>query len=298
MARFEGIITPMITPFNRDEDQSINYEAGEMLVEKLISGGVKGVFPFGTNGEFHVCSFDEKIEFSKFVIEKTAGRVPVFVGTGSCSTKEAIELSQKAEEIGADALSVICPYFVKPTVEDLEGYFREVAASVKIPIILYNIPGNTGTNIPPELVAKLVDVPNIAGIKDSSGNMENLQAYLDAVEGKEFDVLVGSDSKILPALKLGAVGAIAGTSNLITEQVVDLYNAFKEGDLERAQMRQDDIEPLRNVIHLGAQPSMIKRALEFCGIPVGPCRKPTMESTPEKDVEVRAMLDHYGFDHE
>ncbi|MBQ6394966.1 MAG: 4-hydroxy-tetrahydrodipicolinate synthase [Atopobiaceae bacterium] len=298
MARFEGIITPMITPFNRDEEQSINYEAGEMMVEKLIAGGVKGIFPFGTNGEFHVCSFEEKIDFSKFVIEKVAGRVPVFVGTGACSTKEAIALSKAAEEIGADALSVICPYCVKPTLVDLEGYFREIAESVKIPIILYNIPGNTGTNYPAELVAKLMEIPNIVGVKDSSGTMDNLKSYVEVAEGKEFDVLVGSDSKIYPALKLGAVGAIAGTSNLITENIVGLYNAVMAGDDARAQELQADIEPLRDVIHLGAQPSMIKRALELSGIPVGPARKPTVESTPEKDEQVRAMLDHYGIAHE
>lgn len=298
MARFEGIITPMVTPFNRDEGQTINYEAGEMLVEKLIEGGVKGLFPFGTNGEFHVCTFEEKIAFSKFVIEKAAGRVPVFVGTGSCSTAEAIQLSQEAEAIGASALSVICPYFVKPTEDDLIGYFKDVAASVKIPIILYNIPGNTGTNLSQRVLQELIDIPNVAGIKDSSGNMDNLQGYLDVAEGKEFDVLVGSDSKIYPALKLGAVGSIAGTSNLITPNVVGIYDAVMAGDDARAQELQADIEPLRDVIHLGAQPSMIKRALELSGIPVGPCRKPILDSTPEKDEKVRAMLDHYGIAHE
>lgn len=298
MARFEGIITPMVTPFNRDEGQTINFDAGAQLVEKLIDGGVSGVFPFGTNGEFHVCTPEEKISFSRFVIERVDGRVPVFVGTGSCSTREAIQLSQEAEAAGATALSVICPYFVKPKREDLIGYFSEVAASVKIPVILYNIPGNTGTNLPADVVAELADVPNICGIKDSSGDMDNLKGYLDATEGKGFEVLVGSDSKIMPALKLGAAGAIAGTSNLITEQVVALYEATKAGDDERAAQLQEDINPLREVIHLAAQPAMVKRALELSGIPVGPARLPTRDATPEQDEKVRAMLDHYGIAHE
>ena len=112
MSTFSGVIVPMVTPFNRDADQTINYEAGEQLVEKLIAGGASGIFTFGSNGEFHLCTPDEKIDFSKFVIEKVAGRVPVYVGTGSCSTHDAIEMSKRAEAVGADALSVINPYFM------------------------------------------------------------------------------------------------------------------------------------------------------------------------------------------
>ena len=298
MAQFEGIITPMVTPFNRDEVQTINYDACAQLVERLIEGGVSGIFPLGTNGEFHVCTAQEKIELTKFVVERVAGRVPVFSGTGSCSTREAIELSQAAEAAGVTALSVICPYFVKPTAKDLLGYFRDVAASVSCPVILYNIPGNTGTNIPREVLAELAEIDNVRGIKDSSGDLENLKGYLEAAEGKGVDVLVGSDSKILAGLELGATGAIAGTSNLITEQVVGLYDAFKADDRERAAELQADIEPLRDVIHLGAQPSMVKRALELAGVPVGPCRLPILDATPEQDERVRAMLDHYGIAHE
>ena len=130
MSTFKGVIVPMVTPFNRDEEQSINYEAAEQLLEKLISEGADGIFTFGSNGEFHVCNPDEKIMFSKFIIEKTAGRLPVYVGTGACSTKEALYMSREAEAIGADALSVINPYFLGISDQQLVEYFKTVAASV------------------------------------------------------------------------------------------------------------------------------------------------------------------------
>ncbi len=297
MAQFEGIITPMITPFNRDEGQTINYDATEQMIEKLIAGGVKGIFVFGSNGEFHVCSPEEKVALTKFVVEKVAGRVPVFSGTGACSTKEAIQLSRDCEAAGADALSVINPYLIQPSDAELAEHYKMIAASVKVPIILYNIPKSTGRNLSRELVAELAHIDNIRGIKDSSGDMDNLKGYLEAAEGNNMDVLVGSDSKIKPAVELGASAAIAGTSNLITEQVVALFNAAATGDEAKAAELQADLEALRDVLHLGTVPTMIKRSIELSGIPVGPARFPAGESTPEKDVKVREMLDHYGIAH-
>ena len=129
----------MVTPFRRDEGQTINYEAGEQLVERIIAGGASGIFTFGSNGEFHVCTPDEKIEFSKFVIERVAGRVPVYVGTGSCSTREAVEMSKRAEDAGASAVSVINPYFMKVSDAEVEGYYEAVAESVKIPVLTFII---------------------------------------------------------------------------------------------------------------------------------------------------------------
>lgn len=202
MSTFKGVIVPMVTPFNRDEEQSINYEAAEQLLEKLISEGADGIFTFGSNGEFHVCNPDEKIKFSKFIIEKTAGRLPVYVGTGACSTKEALYMSREAEAIGADALSVINPYFLGISDQQLVEYFKTVAASVKIPVLLYNIPKGTGKNISKEAVEQLVTIENIKGIKDSSGDIDNLKDYLDAAAGHDVDVLVGSDGKILRLMLL------------------------------------------------------------------------------------------------
>ena len=187
MATFSGVIVPMVTPFNRDENQSINYEAGEQLVEKLIAGGASGIFTFGSNGEFyHVCNPDERIEFSRFVIEKglpaafRRGRTWALV---HCSTRDAVEMPKRAEAIGADALSVINPYFMGISDDQIKGYFETVAASVSIPVMLYNIPKSTGKNIPASVVAEVAQIDNVRGVKDSSGDMENLKSYIEASAG-------------------------------------------------------------------------------------------------------------------
>ena len=297
MSKFQGVIVPMVTPFNRDADQTINYEAGEQLVEKLIAAGVSGIFTFGSNGEFHVCSADERIDFSKFVIEKVAGRVLVYVGTGACSTREAIEMSKRAEAIGADALSVINPYFMGISDAQVVNYYRMVAESVKIPVMLYNIPKSTGKNLSKEVVAEVAQIDNVKGVKDSSGNMDNLKDYVNAAAGNDVDVLVGSDGKVSEAFKLGASGTVAGTANLITDVVVGLWRALEAGDEAEAARLQAEIEPIRDVLHLGSTPQTLKRSLELAGIPVGPARFPVTEVAEGVDEKVIAMLDHYGIAH-
>ena len=297
MSTFKGVIVPMVTPFNRDEEQSINYEAAEQLLEKLISEGADGIFTFGSNGEFHVCSPDEKIKFSKFIIEKTADRLPVYVGTGACSTKEALYMSCEAEAVGANALSVINPYFLGISDQQLIEYFKTVAASVKIPVLLYNIPKGTGKNISKEVVEQLVTIKNIKGIKDSSGDIDNLKDYLDAAAGHDVDVLVGSDGKISEAHALGAQGAIAGTANLITKVVVDLWRALEAGNVEEAARLQAEIEPIRDILHLGSTPQTLKRSLELAGYSVGPARFPVTEVAEGIDEKIYVMLDHYGIAH-
>lgn len=287
----KGIITAMVTPF--DENQKINETAARQLVDKLISQGVHGLFILGTNGEFHVLSDDEKVEFAKIVIDQAAHRVPVYVGAGACGTQETIKLAQRMEAVGADALSVISPYFIAPTQQELADHYRKVAEAVNIPIIMYNIPKNTGINIEPETVKSLIGVKNIAGIKDSSGNMENMQGYIDAGKNSDFVVLVGSDSKILPALKIGAAGAIAGTSNVIAELDVSIYENYLKGNLEVAEQAQKDIDVLRGVLKLGTVPSVMKRAVTLLGINVGDARYPVSKLPAEADEQIKAALAYY-----
>lgn len=291
---FEGIITPIVTPFHRDDEQSINYEATKDLIDYLISHGVKGIFILGSNGEFHVIDEDEKVEFAKKVVEYVNKRVPVFAGTGACSTKETIRLSKKMEEIGVDALSVITPYFLKPSNDNLYAHYKEVAESVKLPIMLYNIPKATGCALEAKLVDKLADIPNIKGIKDSSGNEETLQAYAEICKRKDLQLLIGSDSKISYGYALGATGAVAGTSNVIVDTLVGLDQALREHDDERANKLQKDIDVLRAVLPLGTVPSVMKRAVELAGIAkIGPARKPVQELDAQVDNKIKEMLNYY-----
>ncbi len=337
--KFEGIITPLLTPFFEDT-QEINFDACGQLVEHLISHGVSGLFMLGSNGEFHVMSDDEKVSLAKYVIEKTAGRVPVYVGTGGNSTRQVIELSKRVEAVGADALSVITPYFIAPSDNELIEHYKAIASSVKIPIILYNLskrveavgadalsvitpyfiapsdneliehykaiassvkipiilynfPKNTGINLSVDVVKELSYVENIAAIKDSSGSLENMEGYIKAVENR-MSVLVGSDSLMLKAFQLGAVGAVAGTSNLLTDINVAIYNNFKKGDLEKAQHYQLELEELRSVTKLGTVPAILKKAVAMSGIPVGPARFPALNPSDDIVEKIAAMLKYYN----
>lgn len=292
---FEGIITPIVTPFHRDDDQSINYEATEKLIDHLIDHGVNGIFILGSNGEFHVVDENEKVEFAKKVIEIVNKRVPVFVGTGCCSTRETVRLSKKMEELGADALSVITPYFLKPTNANLYAHYKAVADSVNIPIVLYNIPKATGCPLDPELVDQLADIENIKAIKDSSGELERIQAYADIAKRKDFELLIGSDSKISYAYGLGATAAVAGTSNVIVDTLVSLDRALRAGESEKAEKLQKDIDVLRGVLKLGTVPSAMKRSVELAGIAeVGPARMPVQELSKEDDEKIIEILKYYG----
>lgn len=293
--KMEGIITPIVTPFKRNASQEINYEATKELIDHLISHGVNGIFILGSNGEFHVIDEDEKIEFTKKVVEFVDKRVPVYVGTGACSTRATIRLSKAVEAAGADALSVITPYFLKPTDENLYNHYKEIAESVNIPIMLYNIPKATGCPLNPELVERLADIPNIKGIKDSSGDVDNLKAYAEIAKRKDINLLVGSDSKISIAYDLGATGAVAGTSNVIVDTLVGLDKALRSCETELAEKLQKDIDVLRGVLKLGTVPSVMKRATELAGIAeIGPARKPVQELSAEDDEKIKEMLKYYN----
>lgn len=290
-----GIICAMVTPF--DDQQKINLEATKNLIEQLLQNKINGIFILGTNGEFHVMSNEEKLSFADFVVQTVKHKVPVFVGTGSNSTQETIELSQKMEKIGVDALSIITPFLVPITQNELVEHYKRIAASVSIPVILYNIPKNTGISIAVESVTKLAQVKNIIGIKDSSGNIDNIINYIQATKEYDFSVLSGSDSLILKALKAGATGAIASTSNLLSKIDVGIYNDFCIGNMEEAEKKQQSIEKLRAVLKLGTVPSVIKRAVSLAGINVGPARYPVADISENIDKEIVKMLDSYGIKH-
>ena len=292
---FDGIITPIVTPFYRDEKQEINYDATKKLVDYVIDNGVSGIFVLGSNGEFHVIRQQEKIEFAKRVVEMVDHRVPVFAGPGACSTQETIETAKAMEAAGVDALSVISPYFVQPTDEELYEHFKAVAESVKIPIILYNIPRLTGVNINSTVFERLTALDNVAGIKDSSRNIENLQSYIDVAKKKGLAVLVGSDGIIAQGYRMGATGAIAGMSNVIPKLITDMFKALVEKRDEEADKLQEEVNVIRDVNRLATMPSVLKRALELGNIAeAGPARKPVFETTPELDEKIKEMLKHYG----
>lgn len=289
MAIFGGVIVPILTPFSRLAGQPLAPAGANALVERLVGAGVSGLFTFGSNGEFHVATDDERIAYTAHVVERAAGRVPVIAGVGACSTAQATELAKRAQAAGAQGLSVVNPYFLQPSDDELAAYFEAVADAAEVPVLLYNIPKATGRVVPPAVVARLAGHPSIAGIKDSSGDLDLLGAYVEAAGGA-LDVLVGSDGLISAAHGLGASGAVAGTANLVPETVVGLWEALEAGDADKASRLQAALEPVRDVLHLGAVPQMLKRMVELSGCPVGPARLPVGEPLPEAEGAARALV--------
>lgn len=282
MPEIKGIIPPILTPMN--DDESINEAELRNQVNRMIDAGVSGVFALGTNGEAYALSHKEKVQVMKIVVDETKGRVPVYAGTGCPTTKETITLSKEAEEIGADILSVIVPYFAAASQDELYAHYKAVAGSVKIPVVLYNIPARTGNTLAPATVARLAkDSPNILGAKDSSGNFDNMKQYIELTTdiGKEFSVLSGNDSLILPAMMFGGKGGIAGCANVFPRTMVEIYEAFTAGDIERAKKVQDSIRIFRNCFKYGNPNTIVKMAAGLLGYNVGPCRRPFSSITPE-----------------
>ena len=264
-----------MTPMNADE--SVNLEELRNQIERLIDGGVHGIFPFGTNGEGYILNEKEKEAVLEAAIDQVKGRVPVYAGSGCISTADTIRMSVRAQELGADVLSIITPSFAVASQKELYDHYVEVAKHVDTPIVLYNIPARTGNKLLLETVAKLAkDVDVIVGAKDSSGDWENLKAYIQQTRDleKDFYVLSGNDSLILPSLKEGGFGGIAGCSNVYPHVLSSIYNLFKEGKIEEAEAAQESIASFRAVFKYGNPNTVVKKAVSMLGYPVGDCRRP------------------------
>lgn len=287
----KGIIPPILTPMNADE--TVNLGELRNQIERMLEGGVHGIFPVGTNGEGYILSEEEKIEVLRATIEQVNGRVPVYAGTGCISTRDTIRMSRKAEELGADVLSIITPSFALASQKELYDHYVEVAKNVNIPIVLYNIPARTGNKLLPETVAKLAkDVDNIMGAKDSSGDWDNLLAYINLTKDldKDFRVLSGNDSLILPCLEAGGAGGIAGCANVYPHVMASIYDLFKEGKLEEAKTAQDSIASFRAVFKYGNPNTVVKKAVSLLGYPVGDCRRPFNYLVEEGVEELKKVL--------
>ncbi|MDK2877402.1 MAG: 4-hydroxy-tetrahydrodipicolinate synthase [Thermoanaerobacteraceae bacterium] len=290
MLKPEGIIVPIITPMTEDEE--INEKELRNQINRMISSGIHGIFCLGTNGESYALSEGEKLRVIEITVEETAKRVPVYAGTGCISTRETIRLSLKAKQLGADALSILSPYYVAVTQDDIYNYFAEIAQSVDLPIVLYNIPARTGNNIDYKTVARLSKYQNIVGIKDSSGNFDNTLRYIEDTDDR-LSVLSGNDSLILWTLLAGGNGAIAGTANLFPELLVEIYRLWQKGEIKKANELQKKLRPFRDVMKMGNPNSVVKRAMKLMGYNVGPARRPVSGVNPKIDEELEKVLKLY-----
>lgn len=290
-AEVKGIIPAILTPMNADE--SVNIDVLRQQIERMLQGGVHGLFVFGTNGEGYILSEKEKMAVLTAAIDQVKGRVPVYAGTGCISTADTIRLSKKAQALGADILSIITPGFALASQKELYDHYVQVAKQVDIPIVLYNIPARTSNKLLPETVARLArDVDVICGAKDSSGDWDNLQAYITLTRdlNKDFRVLSGNDSLILPCLQAGGAGGIAGCANVYPHVLSSIYDLFQAGRLEEAQAAQDSIATLRAVFPYGNPNTIVKTAVALLGYNVGKCRAPFNQLSEEGIEALKKVL--------
>jgi 4-hydroxy-tetrahydrodipicolinate synthase len=289
----EGIIPAVVTPF--DESENVDEAGFRKIVNYLIDSGVHGIFPVGSQGEFFTLTNEEKRRLIDIAVEEARGRVFVMPNTGAITTRESIELSRYAEKAGADCVSVITPFFISPSQEELYGHFKDICHSVKIPVLCYNNPGRTGgVALSPVTLARLAEeLPNFAGIKDSSGDLTQVAEMIRLCPPR-FKVIMGRDTLIYGALVYGAAGAIAATANVAPKLIVGIYEAFKGGDLEKAKGYQRDLAPLRIAFGLGTFPVVVKEALNIMGLPGGRCRKPIEPLSDDKRAQLRDILGKMG----
>ncbi|MBX8937671.1 4-hydroxy-tetrahydrodipicolinate synthase [Enterococcus gilvus] len=281
----KGIITPILTPMN--EDESINLEELRAQVERMIENGIHGIFPFGTNGEGYILTAEEKKSVLETVVDQCSGRVPIYAGTGTLSTKGTIEQSKMAQAAGADVLSLITPSFAAASQEELYTHYKTVAEAVDMPIVLYNIPARTGNAIAPATVGRLAEIENIIGAKDSSGNFANILGYIDAGKKKQngkFYTLSGNDQLIIWTLLAGGTGGIAGCANVYPQTMASIYDLFVEGKIEEAKKANESIQSFRACFKYGNPNTIVKTATRLLGHNVGSCRAP-FNQIPEEGIE-------------
>jgi 4-hydroxy-tetrahydrodipicolinate synthase len=287
-----GIIPPVATPMKDNEDLDI--PRLRWFLDRLIDAGVHGIFVLGTNSEFYALDEREKQEVIAATVAHVNKRVPVYAGTGAETTREVVRLTQMAEREGADGVSIITPYFISPTQQEIYDHYRRIAEHTRLPVILYNNPSTCGgVKIDVDTAARLAEIPNILAIKDSSGDLQNTNELIRAVPPR-FSVLMGRDTLIFPALMFGARGAVPATGNVAPSLLVEIYNAFQRGDLEASKAAQLRLNPLRMAMSLCTPPGAVKAALQVLGLSIGPCRSPVAGLAPDKLPKMRAALTAAG----
>jgi 4-hydroxy-tetrahydrodipicolinate synthase len=287
---FEGVLPAIITPFK--EDYGLDEEGLRRNIEFLEEAGVAGIVPCGTTGESATLSFDEHKRVVEIAVD--CSRVPVIAGTGSNNTREAVELTRHAADVGAEAALLITPYYNKPNDRGMLEHYRTVAEKCEIPIILYNVPKRTGIDLRPELVAKLSRIERIVGIKEASGSLSQVSQILEQTRGTDFSVLSGDDDITLPIMALGGVGVVSVVANVAPRRTVALVDAMAKGDLVEARRLHFELAPLVRAMFLETNPIPVKTACGLLGLAAGPLRLPLAPMAEEKERALKVPLERLG----
>ena len=288
---FEGTYTALITPFTKN---GIDIPALKSLIEEQIEKKVSGIVPAGTTGESPTLSSREQIELIEMVVKYVKNRIPVIAGTGANSTKEAIELTKKAEKAGADASLQVAPYYNKPSQEGIYQHFKSIARESSLPLILYSIPGRCGVEIEVETCRRLAEEETIQGLKEASGSCERIN-QLYQVLPKNFSLLSGDDNLTIPFMSLGAKGVISVAANIIPETMVEIVNFCRENQYQEALKLHQEFYPLLSALmKLDINPIPIKMAASLMGKCQPIFRLPLVPATEEKRHILKETLNQYG----
>ena len=287
--RFGAVVTAMVTPFG--EDHSLDLDGARKLAGHLFEHGSDTLVVAGSTGESPTLTHKEKLELFGAVIESAKGKGKVLCGTGTYSTAETLELSREAEKLGADGLLLVTPYYNKPPQRGLLAHFTRVAKEVTIPIIAYNIPGRTGTRIEHDTLLEMAKVPNISGVKDSTGDFQSISKLISEAPA-EFEVYSGDDWATFGYMCLGAVGVVSVASHLVGDRIRQLTDFVSAGDIPAARKIHEELSPLFNTLFITTNPIPVKTALGILGLPAGPPRLPLVPATKEERARIeKALMD-------
>jgi 4-hydroxy-tetrahydrodipicolinate synthase len=286
---FQGSFPALVTPFK--ENFEVDYDAYGRLVDFHLENGTDGIVPCGCSGEAATLSHDEQKALIRFAVERVAGRVPVVAGTGSNNTAEAVGLTKFAKEVGADGALLITPYYNKPTPAGQIAHYTKVAEEAQIPIMLYNVPGRTGTKISPETIATLSKVPYIVSVKEACGSVDQVSQILHQCD---INVMSGDDSLTLPMMAVGAKGVVSVAANIVPRLISDLCKAANAGDFAKAKELHYKMLPLGTALFLETNPMPVKAALAKMGMIKNVLRLPLVSMTDESAARMDPVLKELG----
>ena len=287
MSLFRGSAVALVTPFN--EDGSVNFEELERLIEFQIENKTDALVICGTTGEASTMTDEEQVETIKFSVEKANGRVPVIAGAGSNDTRHGINLAKMCEDVGADGLLEVTPYYNKTSQRGLYEHYKVIAEAVNIPIILYDVPGRTSMSIAPQTVKELAEIDNIVGLKDASGNL-SYAAEVRSLVGEDFDVYSGNDDVVVPLMSIGGVGVISVLANIYPRLVHDMCQNFFDGNIKEAGRIQVNNKKLIDALFVEPNPIPIKAAMNMMGYNVGGLRLPLYEAADSTKELLKGLL--------
>jgi len=286
---FAGVLPAIITPFKRNSAMDLDTQGLVRNLGFLLSQGIHGVVPCGSTGESATLTFEEHEKVIEITVDKVNGKVPVVAGTGSNNTAEAVRLTKAAKDTGADGVLVISPYYNKPNRSGLIKHYTKIA-DLDIPVIMYNVPGRTGQNLEPDLVAELAKHPNIVGIKEASGNISQISRIIEDTRDEDFAVISGDDNMTLPIMALGGTGVISVAANVDPKRMVVMCEAMQKKEYSKALALHFALSPLLRAMFIDTNPIPVKKAVELMGMAGGPVRLPLDELDAKKTAQLQEVL--------